>query len=196
MSRADLERLVEQLETLRAATDRYQDVEAAVADGYVKVTDEVPNMGAHYQHQGYIDDGIFNLEEPEGRHYVKDTADEWQLRGTFFLLPREAVGDMHPDTFAGPLDNWHMHYSLCVPEVALLDGCEMSGGIPVQSSPWMVHAWVRDDNPWVCSTCGTPTYRLSPTRTVSGVTVTGQFRWPSPALSPLRSPTSTFPPSR
>jgi len=147
MSRADLERLVEQLETLRAATDRYQDVEAAVADGYVKVTDEVPNMGAHYQHQGYIDDGIFNLEEPEGLLYVKDTADEWQLRGTFFLLPREAVGDMHPDTFAGPLDNWHMHYSLCVPEVALLDGCEMSGGIPVQSSPWMVHAWVRDDNP-------------------------------------------------
>ena len=40
-----------------------------------------------------------------------------------------------------------MHYGLCVPEVALLDGYEMSGGIPVQSSPWMVHAWVRDDNP-------------------------------------------------
>ena len=147
MSRDELKRLVQQLETLRAATDRYRDVKAAVADGYVKVTDEVPNMGAHYQHQGHIDDGMFNLEEPEGLLYVKDPAGKWQLRGTFFLLPREAVGDMHPETFTGPLDNWHMHYGLCVPEVALLDGCEMSGGIPVQSSPWMVHAWVRDDNP-------------------------------------------------
>lgn len=147
MSRDDLELLVEQLESLRAATDKYLDVNAAVDDGYVKVTDQVPNMGAHYQHQGLIDDGVFNLEEPEGLLYVEDQAGEWQLRGTFFLLPREAVGDEHPETFAGPLDNWHMHYGLCVPEVALLDGCEMSGGIPVQSSPWMVHAWVHDDNP-------------------------------------------------
>ena len=147
MSRDDLETLVEQLETLRAATDKYREVGAALADGYVKVTDEVPNMGTHYQHQGRVDDGVFNLEEPEGLIYILDDNGEWQLQGTFLLLPREAVGDAHPDTFAGPLDNWHMHYGLCLPDVALLDGCEMSGGIPVQSSPWMVHAWVRDDNP-------------------------------------------------
>ena len=45
MSREELGRLVGQLDTVREATEKYQDVEVAFADGYLLSATEVPNMG-------------------------------------------------------------------------------------------------------------------------------------------------------
>jgi plastocyanin len=73
------------------------------------------------------------------------------LVGTAFLVVPQIIGDDHPETFAGPLDNWHIHYNLCrgasegrdsfVPE----SECEEAGGSFSRALGWMLHAWVADD---------------------------------------------------
>ena len=152
MSREHLELLVEQLDTIRSATERYRDMNVALADGYEQVGDVAPNMGAHFVHEGRVDDGVFSVEEPEIILYDRDEAGDWRLRGTSFVFPREIVGDEHPEGFAGPLDNWHVHYELCtIPEQGFRtlpkDECEEAGGSFTPSYGWMIHAWVHDDNP-------------------------------------------------
>ena len=160
MNRAELADLVDQLESVRVATEKYRDRNIALADGYIQVGGVVPNMGAHFIHPGRVNDGVLNLDEPEVVLYYRDETGEWLLSGTAFILPRangvssaiKAVGDEHPEGFAGPLDNWHVHYQLCTfPDgrFQTLDeeACENDGGIFVESFGWMIHAWVHDDNP-------------------------------------------------
>ena len=152
LTRGELGTLVDQLGAVRDAALRYEDISVALADGYIQSTDVVPNMGAHFNHDGRIRDGVLNFEEPEILIYKLDEAQEWELVGTSFVLPYQLVGQDHPAGFAGPLDNWHMHYSLCVgtqinsrsADAAI---CVAGGGIFVPAYGWMIHAWVLDDNP-------------------------------------------------
>ncbi len=160
MDRSQLGRLVEQLDSVRAATEKYRDFNAAIADGYVQAGGVVPNMGAHFINEARINDGVLNVEEPEFVLYDRDKDGQWRLVGTAFVLPREggpqspakAAGDAHPEGFEGPLDNWHVHYQLCtLPDGAfrtLSQGaCEERNGMFTPSFGWMIHAWVHDDNP-------------------------------------------------
>ena len=160
MNRAELADLVGQLESVRVATEKYRDRNIAFADGYVQIGGVVPNMGAHLIHPGRVNDGILNLEEPEVVLYYPDETGEWRLAGTAFILPRSSeassatktVGDEHPEGFAGPLDNWHVHYQLCTfPDGRFQtlseETCQDGGGIFVESFGWIIHAWVHDDNP-------------------------------------------------
>ena len=152
LTRAELGTLVEQLGAVRDGVLRYQDISVALADGYVQSTDVVPNMGAHFNHDGRIRDGVLNFDEPEILIYELDEAQEWELVGTSFVLPYQLVGQDHPAGFAGLLDNWHMHYSLCVgtqinSRSADAASCVAGGGIFVPAYGWMIHAWVLDDNP-------------------------------------------------
>jgi hypothetical protein len=97
-----------------------------------------------------------------GDHWEGDK--DYQIVGAAFLVP---LTEKHPAGFAGPLDNWHVHFGNCsVPPdgplprevreaelLAALDrvkdlepkaACEASGGI-YKGGPqpyWMVHAWV------------------------------------------------------
>lgn len=66
MTRLELARLVKQLDSVRIATERYRDVDVALADGFVQVGGVVPNMGAHFIHEGRVNDGVLNVED-EGR---------------------------------------------------------------------------------------------------------------------------------
>ena len=160
MNRLGLARLVEQLDSVRTATQKYRDVNAALADGYVQVGGVVPNMGAHFIHEERVKDGVLNVEEPEIVLYDRDQGGQWRLVGTAFVLPREAdplsvveaTGDDHPGRFEGPLDNWHVHYQLCtLPNGGFRtlsqEACEGRNGIFTPSFGWMIHAWVHDDNP-------------------------------------------------
>ena len=144
--------LVGQLDTVRQSTEKYKDVDVALADGYVVSREQFPNMGAHFVNPERAFDGVFNPAEPEFLLYIQDEAQEWELVGTGFLLPTTLAGEDHPDGFAGPLDNWHVHYSLC------LDGhtnsgsttqeeCRKQGGRWFPSFGWMIHSYVWVDNP-------------------------------------------------
>ena len=152
MSHNDLETLVGQLEALHAATEKYRDVNVAIADGYKQRGGVVPNMGAHFVHEDRVMDGSLNVEEPEILIYDQDEAGNWLLVGTSLVLPWQMVGDEHPDGFAGSLDNWHVHYDLCeLPDggfrTAPAEECQAAGGNFNESYGWMIHAWVYDDNP-------------------------------------------------
>ena len=65
MSRDDLGRLVSQLDAVQEATEKYGDVTAALADGYIRQSNDVPNMGAHFTSVKRTTDGVFNPSEPE-----------------------------------------------------------------------------------------------------------------------------------
>jgi len=152
LAQGDLTTLVSQLDSVRASTERYRDVEAAIADGFFQMTDEVPNMGAHFINFGRSLDGEFDPTKPEILLYARDESERWELVGTSFILPTEQVGSDHPDAFAGPLDNWHVHYSVCTGATvtsrsATHEECRAQGGIWAPTLGWMIHAWVWVDNP-------------------------------------------------
>ena len=152
MSREELDTLVDQLDTIRASTEKYRDVRVAEAEGFIRTTDEVPNMGAHFINPWLTVDGIFDPARPEVLIYVRDEQGEWELVGTSFVQLMPVASPDHPEAFAGPLDNWHVHYELCTgPRIAILAGtpeeCEAAGGVWVPSYGWMIHAWVWVDNP-------------------------------------------------
>ena len=152
MTREELGDLVGQLDTVRQATEKYHDVEVALGDGYVISPEQFPNMGAHFVNPIRIIDGVFNPAEPEFLLYIRDGPEGWALVGTGFLLPTQLVGEDHPDAFVGPLDNWHVHYSLCLggsenSRSATTAECEEQGGTWLSSFGWMIHSYVWVDNP-------------------------------------------------
>ena len=152
MSREELAALVQQLDVVRASTEKYHDVQVALADGFVRLTDEVPNMGSHFISVERSLDGEFDPSRPEILLYVRDESEEWQLVGTSFVVPTQLVGLDHPQAFAGPLDNWHVHYHVCtgpdtISRSATPEECRAQGGMWVPKLGWMIHAWVWVDNP-------------------------------------------------
>ena len=154
MTREELGELVGQLDTLRQATEKYRDVEVALKDGYLFSGTETPNMGAHFVNPDLKWDGVFNPAEPDFLLYIQDEAEEWELVGTGFYLPTLQAGEDHPEAFVGPLDNWHVHYSLCVGGLANKEGdsataeeCLERGGNWSASVGWMIHTYVWVDNP-------------------------------------------------
>jgi len=152
MTREELGELVGQLDTVRQATEKYQDVEVALHDGYQASPEHFPNMGAHFVNPERMFDGVFNPAEPEFLLYIRDEAEEWGLVGTGFLLPTRLAGEDHPDAFVGPLDNWHVHYSLCLggrdgSRSATPQECQEQGGTWLPSLGWMIHSYVWVDNP-------------------------------------------------
>ena len=152
MSRDELSRLVAQLDTVRAATEKFRDVDVALKAGYRQATEEVPNMGAHFVHAMWSLDGKFDPARPEILLYVRDDDGEWELVGTSFVQALHLAGFDHPEAFAGPLDNWHVHYELCTGPTfnsrsATQAECRRDGGTWLPAYGWMIHAWVWVDNP-------------------------------------------------
>ena len=152
MSYDELGELVDQLDSIREATTKYTDIRVALEEGYIQTTEDVPNMGAHFIHPVRALDGLFNPAEPEILMYAVDDENGWRLVGTSFVLPREQVGDDHPQAFVGPLDNWHVHYSLCtgpnnISRSSTPEQCAEEDGVWLPSYGWMIHAWVWDENP-------------------------------------------------
>ena len=152
ISRQELGELVGQLDTVRDATAKYRDIRVALAEGYLQTTEDVPNMGAHFIHPIRALDGLFDPAKPEILMYSGDDELGWRLVGTSFVLPREQVGDQHPQAFVGPLDNWHVHYSLCtgpnsISRSTTPEQCAAEQGVWLPSYGWMIHAWVWNENP-------------------------------------------------
>jgi hypothetical protein len=155
LSFAELQTTVAQLILARKATEKYQDVNIALADGYVAVGPYVPGMGFHY----IKDDGPrgFNIEHPPILLYEKDPAAARQLRlvGVSYLLNAPVGSDGQPTSapFPRALASWHKHANICVfPDHSVssnLDAarCEQRGGQFNAETQWMIHAWIWKDSP-------------------------------------------------
>lgn len=161
----ELAELVDQLQQLRAFALEHADVNAACAAGFTSDRIQTANMGSHFYKPEWIVDG-FDPARPEILLYAladgsvpdgpvgqcRDGAwdgEPMKLVGTSFIIPPQVIGDDHPDAFAGPLDNWHIHYNLCrgakqgrdtfVPR----SECVAAGGDFSAALGWMIHAWVE-----------------------------------------------------
>ncbi|MFK8023285.1 MAG: plastocyanin/azurin family copper-binding protein [Ilumatobacter sp.] len=164
MTPDELEVLVGQLDQLSAFALEHTDIDAACASGFVSDQIQTANMGTHLYNLAWIGDG-FDPSRPEILLYAlaDDTMPDgrvgqcengvWngepmQLIGTSFIIPPQVIGNDHPDTFAGPLDNWHIHYNLCRGATAGRDSflplaeCQAAGGNFSAALGWMIHAWV------------------------------------------------------
>ena len=164
MDAATLAELVGQLVALSAFAADHADVNRACAEGFVSDRIQTPNMGSHFYQPAWLGDG-FDPARPEILLYA--LADDtlpggplgqcvdgvWdgppmQLVGTSFIIPPQVIGNNHPETFAGPLDNWHIHYNLCRGNAQGRDTfvpkseCEAAGGSFSAALGWMIHAWV------------------------------------------------------
>ncbi len=165
---AELDELVSQLDELNAFAEQHRDIDDACAAGFVSDRIQTPNMGTHLYHLPSIADG-FDPGAPEILLYAlaDDTlpngpvgqcedgvwnGDPMKLIGTSFIIPPSVIGDQHPDAFAGPLDNWHIHYNLCRGAREGRDSflprseCEAAGGSFNAALGWMIHAWVDPEH--------------------------------------------------
>ena len=164
MTADELTTLVAQLDELNAFAEEHRDIDAACAAGFVSDRIQTPNMGTHLYRVDWIMDG-FDPSRPEILLYARADdqlpagalgqceGETWngepmQLVGTAFIIPPQVIGADHPEAFAGPLDNWHIHYNLCRGNSSGRDTfvpraeCEAGGGNFSEALGWMLHAWV------------------------------------------------------
>jgi hypothetical protein len=167
MTADELDQLVAQLDELNAFAEAHRDVNTACAEGYISDRTQTANMGSHFYKIESIVNG-FDPGEPEILLYALADGTmpdgplgfcengAWNgeplvLVGTAFIIPPEIIGNDHPETFVGPLDNWHIHYNLCRGAAEGRDTfvpkseCEEAGGRFSPALGWMLHAWVADD---------------------------------------------------
>ncbi len=184
MTRPEVEQLVEQLDQVNAAVDASPTIEEACAAGFRIASSQNANMGIHA-----INPNGSTVEFDPGRPqmvlYAKDGGEqltradqgdcidgEWtgetgyESVGAVFTL---LLTDEHPEGFAGPTDNWHIHLNTCAG--ASTEGgsksvedlieeaesgnrgtfsrkaCEAANGAFQEIIPvWMMHAYVDPDH--------------------------------------------------
>jgi plastocyanin len=164
MTADELTTLVGQLDELNAFAEAHRDVNVTCAEGFVSDQIQTANMGSHFYQPQWLGDGFFP-GRPEILLYAladgtmptgplgQCVNGAWEgppveLVGTSFIIPPQVIGNDHPDTFAGPLDNWHIHYNLCRGNAHGRDTfipkseCEAAGGNFSEALGWMIHAWV------------------------------------------------------
>lgn len=111
-----------ELDRVRAATAKYQDVARAVADGYVDAKIVMQAMGHHYLNASLLDDR-FEPERPEILVYAPEGG-RLRLVAVEYAVPLDRAA-APPEGFTGTRDVWdrNARYGL-----------------------WTLHAWVWLDN--------------------------------------------------
>ena len=135
------------LEQTRLGTQRYQDLNAAQADGYRAVTP--PNLPiVHYVNPAYLVSGdTLNPQRPESLVYGNGAKGPILLAAMFIT---HRIGQPGPD-IGGPLTLWHSHSNLCFSaRTNIIDGfTDPNGNCPAGSfnagTPEMLHVWVVDN---------------------------------------------------
>lgn len=151
ISAADLTTLQQQIAAARAGTEQYQDVRAALRDGYIEVTQDLPGIAAHFVSARNVADGVFDPAKPEILLYAK-LDNQWKLVGLSYLAPFDGSATQ-PEGFAGPLDVWHNHTGLCFQGQRVIGAemdkaqCQAAGGRFLANTGWMGHLWLYNEAP-------------------------------------------------
>jgi hypothetical protein len=150
--------LAQQLTTAREAALRYPTLADALAAGMFPAGEFTPGAGAHYLSPGgaaasFLGGGGFDPASPATWIYDGMSPTSRVVGLMWISGAKEA-----PEGFAGPNDHWHRHFNTCiragkngiagieVPFAADRDVtremCEAVGGSFMDTTVWMVHAWV------------------------------------------------------
>ena len=135
------------LKKARDETEKYRDVKAARADGYVQITQDLPLIGAHFFNAGRV--GSLEPGQPGILLYEQGNEGDWELVGLNFMLPKQPGVDTPPDTPLGGLAHWHYHTDLCFGpgSVSIAASAAECAGLYVPETPWLLHVWVWKDSP-------------------------------------------------
>jgi hypothetical protein len=160
---AELEATASQLDKAKRATEKYQDLRVAEADGYRAFGPDVPGMGVHYVR--VVEDRFrpgsrssdFDFEHPAILLYEKEASSPsgYSLVGVSYLLGGDADADGQPRNppFPKSLAYWHRHSNVCLfPDRSVkgnltADQCDSEGGHFIALTQWMIHVWIWKDNP-------------------------------------------------
>jgi hypothetical protein len=145
---AERAELAGQLAVVRAATRKYMDVAVAERDGYFQVTQFIPGLGLHMFNLKH--EGSFDPARPQLLLYTPGQGGELSLAGVAYSIPKRS--DEPPAGFAGGEDVWHSHNNLCfLPSGSVAattaEDCQAQNGFFQESTGWLLHAWVFQDNP-------------------------------------------------
>jgi hypothetical protein len=146
-----------------------ESIDAACAAGYEPYTTQWPNMGVHLRNPVHAQDRVLDPSRPDVVMFARPGGETTPLSeqgtcedgawtgdpsgyavvGSAFYLP---LTSEHPDGFAGPIDNWHIHFNSCGGSESLgtapvsPEACEADGGMFFEVDPqWMIHAYAVPD---------------------------------------------------
>jgi hypothetical protein len=130
------------VEDTRSGIARFDDVHAAVADGYVPTT-PIKAATVHYVNPKYVHSGVVDPRHPQALVYA-NTPNGPLLLGAMYMMPKP---NQLPPDIGGSIAEWHTHNNLCflVPGL-VIDGLESPfGTCPTGSingpTPAMLHVW-------------------------------------------------------
>ncbi len=145
-----------EVEAVRAATARYRDHRAAVADGYRRFGRESALMGEHWYREDLVRRPL-ELARPSTLQYAT-VGGERVLVGVAYTV-YQRPGEPVPEGFAGAGDRWHVHDVVRLARTLTRDrpvarwlaerrirNGRMGAG-EGRTRLTMVHAWVWLDNP-------------------------------------------------
>jgi hypothetical protein len=113
-----------ELAKVRSNTEKYKNVDNALADGYIDIELIVPNMGAHFLNEDLLDD-TFDMDKPEILVYAPGSDGSLTLVAAEYAVPVE-LSPNAPEGFTGGEDEWHINEDFGL---------------------WVLHAWIWFDNP-------------------------------------------------
>ena len=148
LSSTELVKLGLEVERASLVAERYRSVDAALKDGYIQITQDLPLIGAHFIKPVFAD-GVFDIDHPEMLVYTfQDGA--WRLYGLSYLS--RLIGfesEPVPEGFTGASDSWHWHKDWCFTLTGARavnpDECSRLKGSFVKRTGYMVHFWVVDN---------------------------------------------------
>jgi hypothetical protein len=116
---------IHELKEVQIATERYKNIQNAVADGYTDINVVVQNMGFHYM-KASLADTIFDYRKPEILVYNKNHQGQVELVAVEYAVPLELRPEQAPQGFTGSNDVWKR---------------DTGFGL------WLLHAWIWSYNP-------------------------------------------------
>jgi hypothetical protein len=115
----------QELARVRSATVKYDDVDAAIADGYADINVVLPGQGRHFLKESILD-ATFEIRQPEILVYAPDPRTKrLRLVAVEYAVPLK-LSATAPEGFTGDSDKW-----MVAKEYGL----------------WTLHVWPFMDNP-------------------------------------------------
>ncbi len=90
---------------VRAASEKYRNIEQALKDGYEDISVDVPNMGHHYMKSDLVN-GTIDLSKPEILVHNRDHDGRLQLVAVEYAIPIDLSPNTTPAGFRGDADVW------------------------------------------------------------------------------------------
>jgi hypothetical protein len=152
----------------RAASEKYKDYKAALADGFKIFLPNVPQKQYHFTNYWYALEARnhFNPSKPTSLLYEKN-GDDYKLIGVMYTARKDATEEELNARIPLSIAQWHAHVNLCMPpkerraealaphakfglagSITTKEECEAAGGkfFP-QVFGWMVHVYPLEQKP-------------------------------------------------